>query len=274
MDMGKFDGILLVSDLDGTLLRGDQQISSENRSAIAYFESEGGRFSYISGRVARCLVPVLEKLRPSSPVGCNNGMVYDANAEQWVDFEPMSREVIPLVNDIVKAIPSVGVMAMGYRHVYICRTSAIAERFCEVVGLGKRYIPLETLPEPYCKVLLTHPEQGFEVLQKAVDEHPLSASFELVRSDPKYYEIMPKGCNKGHALESLAKHLNISMDRTIAVGDNENDITMFQKAAIGVAVANASPVAKAAADLVLSVSNEEHAIADLIHRLDNGTLLI
>ena len=49
--MGKFDGILLCTDLDDTLLTTDKRISDENKQAIEYFMSEGGLFTFATGRV-------------------------------------------------------------------------------------------------------------------------------------------------------------------------------------------------------------------------------
>ena len=49
--MGKFDGILICTDLDGTLYRNDKTVSKENREAIEYFKNEGGYFTFITGRM-------------------------------------------------------------------------------------------------------------------------------------------------------------------------------------------------------------------------------
>lgn len=49
--MGKFDGILLCTDLDDTLLTTDKRVSDENSKAIEYFKSEGGLFTFATGRV-------------------------------------------------------------------------------------------------------------------------------------------------------------------------------------------------------------------------------
>ena len=49
--MKKFDGILICTDLDGTLLNGDSAVSKENLDAIEYFKAEGGIFTFITGRM-------------------------------------------------------------------------------------------------------------------------------------------------------------------------------------------------------------------------------
>lgn len=272
--MGKFDGILIVSDLDGTLLNDEHQIPNSNKEAIAYFEREGGCFTYISGRVARCMAPIFQMMTPPIPVGCNNGMVYDPNREEWVDFGEMTLDVLPLVQDVLAEFPDAGIVIMGKKHVYFSKRDPIGDRFREIVGLSERYEWFDELQEPFCKVLFTYPAERFDLLRRAVDSHPLAVNYELVRSDPKYYEVMPKGCNKGRALKTLAAYLNISPSRTIAVGDNENDIPMFREARLGIAVKNAAPVAKNAADVVLDVNNNQGAIAEIIRKLDTKELVL
>ena len=83
------------------------------------------------------------------------------------------------------------------------------------------------------------------------------------------YEILPKGITKGTAIKGICDYLGLDANKTVAIGDYDNDIPMLKAAKIGVAVANASASALAAADRV-TVSNEEHAIACVIQELENG----
>ena len=85
------------------------------------------------------------------------------------------------------------------------------------------------------------------------------------------FEILPRGVNKGLSLVKLVEYLGIDSKKTIAIGDYNNDIGMFESAAIGVAVSNACQAALDAADYI-TVSNEEHAIAQVICDLKNGKL--
>ena len=85
------------------------------------------------------------------------------------------------------------------------------------------------------------------------------------------YEILPKGASKGNLLPHLAAILGVDMSKTIAVGDYYNDVSMIRSAGVGVAVANAVDEAKAVADIV-TVSNEESAIAKIVAMIDRGEL--
>ena len=66
--------------------------------------------------------------------------------------------------------------------------------------------------------------------------HPLAKKFDFIRSEKTLYEILPKGIGKGVSIINLCKHLNIDVDKTIAIGDYNNDISMFEAAEIGIAV--------------------------------------
>ena len=83
--MGKFDGILLCTDLDDTLLTTDKRVSDENRRAIEYFQSEGGLFTFVTGRVPAGARLMLEYIHPNAPVVCFNGAaIYDFEKEKFL----------------------------------------------------------------------------------------------------------------------------------------------------------------------------------------------
>ena len=71
----------------------------------------------------------------------------------------------------------------------------------------------------------------------------------------------------------MAELLGIRADRTIAVGDYDNDVAMLKAAKVGFAVANAVDAVKAAADFI-TVSNNENAIAAIVDSLDRGRLIL
>ena len=83
--MGKFNGYLIGSDLDGTLLRKDKSISDENKAAIEYFKSEGGIFTFFTGRLPIGARPVLDMITPNGYVGCANGAgIFDPADEKII----------------------------------------------------------------------------------------------------------------------------------------------------------------------------------------------
>ena len=152
---------------------------------------------------------------------------------------------------------------------YDCACATLEKYRCEnaekLVLLGDilYHGPRNDLPAGYA------PKKVIELLR----EHPTSAEFNLIRSEKTLFEILPKNTDKGAIIAPLAEMLGIDINRTIAIGDYNNDIPMLRAAKLGIAVKNACPDAKDAADLI-TVSNDEHAIAQVIHGIENGSIKI
>ena len=89
--------------------------------------------------------------------------------------------------------------------------------------------------------------------------------FDITCSARVLVEASPYGDNKGEALKFLADYYKIPIEKTVAAGDNLNDLSMIRAAGVGCAVGNADILVKQAADFV-SVSNNEGAIAQIIKK--------
>ena len=79
---------------------------------------------------------------------------------------------------------------------------------------------------------------------------------DTVFSSTKYLEVLSKGVSKGEAVRKLSYMLSIPIERTFAAGDEDNDISMIKAAGTGVAVSNATPAVKEAADIITKNDNE------------------
>ena len=109
---------------------------------------------------------------------------------------------------------------------------------------------------------------GGEMLQMEVVGVPGTGKLELTGS---LGDVMKESAQTAvTCVRSRAELLGIDMEKTVAIGDYDNDISMFRAAKLGIAVENACDAAKKAADLI-TVSNEEHAIAQVIYNIENGT---
>ena len=83
--MGVFNGYLLVSDMDGTLLNSNGRLSKENIAAIEYFVDNGGKFTLATGRMLPSVKRHIEKIKVNLPVIMYNGTkVYDYNTNEVI----------------------------------------------------------------------------------------------------------------------------------------------------------------------------------------------
>lgn len=269
--MKKFEGFLFCTDLDGTLYRDDKTISKENSEAIEYFKSEGGLFTFITGRVPKTSTHIYETIKPNAPFGCfNGGAIYNYVEEKYLWCRYVDESAIELVRAVDEAFPDMGIQYNTANDVIFCKNNLSTLQFRQITGMPNLCRKYEEITEPVIKIVFANTDvPQIEALEKMLNAHPLAERFDFIRSEKTLYEILPKGVSKGALLQKLAELLNIDIKKTVAVGDYNNDISMIRTAGIGFAVANAVPEAKAVADHI-TVSNNEHAIAAIINGLDRG----
>lgn len=271
--MGKFDGYLLGSDLDGTLLKKDKSISDENKTAIEYFKSEGGIFTFFTGRLPIGAKPVLDMITPNGYVACANGAgIFDPADGKIIWSMTLADGVKDMLDTIVEEIPQIG-FEVTTDQIYFAKKSPQTEKHRIDEHLPDICCDYKTFDEPIIKILFGVAEKDIDKLVETIENHPNAKLFDYIRSDKEYFEILPKGASKGELLKKIAELHGIDMKNTIVAGDNDNDVSMLEVAGVGVAVSNASPAAKKAANYH-TVSNEEHAIARIIKDLEEGKLPI
>lgn len=269
--MKKFEGLLFCTDLDGTLYKSDKTVSKENLESIEYFKSEGGLFTFITGRSPTISKEMCEIVKPNAPYGClNGGGIFDSQENKYIWNMPLADNFIELVRDVDKNLPDMGIQLNTEDKIYFCKNNPGTALFRQITGVPNLTCHYDEVGNTVLKVVFVHMEESqILALQKLLNTHPLANEFNFIRSAKILYEILPKGTSKGNLLLKMAELFGIDPKKTIAVGDYNNDVSMIRAAGIGFAVENAVPEAKAAADYI-TVSNDEHAIAAIIDGLDKG----
>lgn len=269
---------LILSDLDETLLNDDGSINPKNIEAIQDFTKNGGYFVPNTGRSYKSVYGTLNTL------GLNQQTQYviSYNGGAIVAISPAGVEKVILQHgmslDLAKKIFKLGqVQADVDTHIYTLDKLFIynispsdkkymAERQVSYTALTDDNLTFLSEEAPIMKVIFEHPDPA--VRQKIADA--VTAVVEkdvlLTFSSERYVEFNPEGVDKGTAALELADILNISHERTAALGDNLNDAAQIKKAGVGVAVANAKPEIKAIADVVLKTTNNQGAVADFINQ--------
>ena len=271
--MGKFDGVLICTDLDGTLYRNDKTISLENREAIDYFKSEGGCFTFITGRLPYYSMDAYNAVKPNVPFGCANGAgLYDGALGKYVWTHEMSKDAIKLAECIDKHVPNLSIQVCGFYNIYFSKDNRASAAFRRITGLPQILRSYNEVDEPFAKIIfVSGNSEELSEAERVLKAHPISQNFEFVRSERSILEILTKGMTKGVPLAKLTEHMNLDINKTIAIGDYYNDVGMLKAAGLGIAVSNACEPALEAADHV-TVSNEEHAIARVIYDLEAGNI--
>lgn len=273
--MKRFEGILICTDLDGTLLSSDRSISRENLEAIEYFKANGGMFTIISGRVPVTARKICDIVKPNVPFGCiNGGGLYDVEKQKFVWINTLPEEGMELVEHVDKLMPHIGIQVNTPENLYFCKDNSAMEKFRKLVGVPNLACHYTNVEPPISKVLFAHEdEEELFKLIKLLDEHPKSHKFSFVRSEHDLYEILPKGTDKSMALAKLVEILGLDIKKTVAIGDYYNDIGMVRYAGVGISVANGCDEIKEIADYI-TVSNNDHAIARVIEDIEKGVIAL
>lgn len=272
--MGKFDGILIATDLDGTLLSDDKSISAENKSAIEYFMSEGGYFTFTTGRSKQGINFILEQLTPNAPIVIFNGSaLYDLNKDKiiWETF--LDENAANVLKMIETGFPYSGIEVCSKNGIYVSRGNELIHQQLAFEGIPENYLHFSEVKDPWRKALFVQDEDKMPYVREAIAASPYAKSYNFMQSSPYYYEILPKDASKGNGLLKIAEILGIPPEKTVGVGDNENDITLIRNAGVGVAVANAVPSLLDAADFI-STNNNSHSISTVIYGIENNIIEI
>ena len=270
--MGKFDGIMLCTDLDETLLNSEKKVSDKDKEAIDYFKENGGLFTFITGRTPLGIPHIIEMAPPNTYIGClNGGAIFDPTTNTNVMEIELDRRYAGLLEYIDTNFPSAGLEVLAHDKVWFCKANELVNRHRRIELLPDNQCDYRKVPGKLAKVLIIDEPQVIDEIVKALPLQPDADKFDFIRSTKNYYEILPKGASKGNLLVKIAEMNEISVSRTYAAGDNENDISLICAAGTGYAVANAIDSAKNAADRI-TVSHNESPISHIIRDIEKDIL--
>ena len=266
---------LYISDLDGTLLRGNQRTSDFTNRVIAAMEEKGYHFSYAAARSIHTAKKATAGMEARLPLIVYNGAFIVENGTGKIllshFFKKKERD------EILAALLAAGVQPIVYafegeteRMMYVKKKLHPAARdFMNTRKGDSRDTPVENEAD-------LQRGQGFYFT--CIDEEeklePLFAYFREkyhcvyakdIYAKAQWLEIMPQGVSKANAIRQLKKLLQC--ERTVAFGDGLNDMDMFEMAEEAYAVSNAAEELKEKATAVIG-SNEEDGVAKfLLERL-------
>jgi hydroxymethylpyrimidine pyrophosphatase-like HAD family hydrolase len=149
-------------------------------------------------------------------------------------------------------------------HIYLGRTSHHPPIFYELIRVTEwtrvddLLHDLPAVPHKFI-VTLNYPQERARVVAEM--QAAFNGRISVIPSHAYLVEGLPAGVNKGDGLAWLADYYHLSATQVMAVGDNDNDVPMLQWAGVGVAVGNASPLARTAADWIAPPVSEDGAAA-------------
>ena len=250
---------LCAIDLDDTLLGPDHAVSARNSAAVRAAVAKGVIVVIASGRMHEATLRFVEQMGLETPIISYNGaMVKNPHTgEVWL-HERIAGEVAAQVMDYVCAAN----LQLNYYlddHFYSAAYTSWAKLYHD-----RTQAPIEILPALYDTLRGSSPTKMIIVDSKERTDSLLlpfqnrfGSGLYVTKSNDEYLEMMPPQANKGTALALVAAKFGITAAQTIAFGDSYNDIPMLDWAGLSIAVGNAKPETKAAADRTIETNAED-----------------
>ncbi len=277
--MGIFDGCLLASDVDGTLIASGY-LPEENVEAIKSFINEGGKFSISTGRSAGAvnqIFRIFDKKLTSYSIVLNGGMIFDFQGEKSVFDMTVSDKVKEFTKYIAETDKCVGIEVHSGGEVYVMNRNYETDLHEEYEELKPIFVSFEEIKDySWNKVLMA----GFDNSQrekraeKAINfglqnNEILNTCASILGEDRLYLELLPVGASKGEALRKLREIYGIKEGCLFAIGDYYNDLSMLEVADISAATGDAPEDLKKQVNYV-SKNCRDGAVADFIEYLKNN----
>lgn len=269
--MQKINYPLIVSDFDGTLVQSNGEISQKNKDAIKRYTQDGGAFAISTGRMPSGILPRAKELGLKGFVSCCQGaIVMDIESGETLVEGAMSQENAIAVCEKMEELGL-------HIHIYDLENfyANMDDESLKLYEKGVRVKAVRVLDRPlsqfireqnltiYKILMMVEPEKNAFVFQTLTNMHLKDCC--VTKSAAYLVEVVNANYSKGTALQALAKHYQVPIEKTVAIGDQWNDLPMLTCAGVGLAVNNAAKELKERV-ITLPRSNEEDAIAYAIEK--------
>jgi len=231
---------VVATDLDHTLLWDDFVLRPRTLDAFSRAEEAGIRVIVCTGRMVQSARRVLAPAHSRQPLVCYQGAAV-VDDGKWILHEPIA---LPLAREVIDAVEEAGYGLNVYvdDELYVARVTPEAERYATF-----QHIELHTVGdlrawldrEPTKLVCIGDPDE-LDVLGARLRAQ-FGSRLWIAKSLPYFLEFATAGVSKGSALEFLSRRLGFAQERTVTIGDGENDLDLVAWGGYGIAVENADP---------------------------------
>jgi Cof subfamily protein (haloacid dehalogenase superfamily) len=249
---------LVLADVDGTLVTEDKVLTARAGAAVNALHAAGIAFAITSGRPPRGMAMLIDPLGLRTPIAAFNGGVFVAP-----NMTIMEERVLPA--DVARrAVEIIGHNGMD---VWIYSGQDWLVRNLQAPHVAREQWTVKFAPTVVAdfgavlasavKIVGVSDDHDLVARCERQTQDALGASASAARSQPYYLDVTHPDANKGAVVTTLSKLLSIPGAEIATIGDMPNDVLMFQKSGLSIAMGNASPQVQSQADLVTGSNNDE-----------------
>lgn len=263
---------ILFTDLDGTLLNNDKNISPEDIEAIKELTASGHKFVISTGRPIQSAIQISRRYGWTGEgyyiSSYNGGLIYDCSTDSTIIRHPVPK---PYVRHIMDEAWKAGFHTHTYDDVNVVSEHDTRELHKYCTGIMVPPVVVDDVTA-YLKndpikviVICLESRERLDAFREYMSPW-CKDRVTMVFSSPILLEFENPAATKGLAVKFMCDHFNIPIEDSVAVGDEENDISMIEVAGTGVAMCNGTEITKAAADYITSNDNNHSGISEIIHK--------
>jgi Cof subfamily protein (haloacid dehalogenase superfamily) len=254
----------VLADVDGTLVTKNKVLTPRAIEAIERLHARGVLFAITSGRPPRGMRMLVHPLAMRGPMAAFNGGIIVQPDMSIVDERTIPADV---TQEIIDVIAAQGLYVWIYRATEWYVTDACAphaQREATTVQFHPTVVPsYNSLLDRVVKIVGVCDDHEQVAMCEAVVQEQFAGEVSAARSQPYYLDVTHPTANKGVVIERLSNYYNIPLEQIATLGDQSNDVLMFQRSGLSIAMGNASPAVRREATFV-TASNEEEGFAKAI----------
>ncbi len=255
---------LVISDVDGTLINQDKILTARTKAAIKQLQQANILFTVTSARPPFGMKMIVDTLELQYPFGAfNGGLLLKPNFDV-IDCAPLSPKIIPEIIDIIESY-GLDVWLCSNRHWYLKDPHGVhVDHHAKTLQFEPTVISsYQDIQDGIVKIVGVGQDVEAVAQCETAAQKQFDSRLSATRSQSYYLDITQPNANKGTVVTKLADYLSIPTAEIVTIGDNYNDISMFGRSGISIAMGNASQKVQQQATYV-TTSNAEEGFANAI----------
>jgi len=254
----------VLADVDGTLVTKSKALTPRALEAVEELHERGVLFAITSGRPPRGMRMLVHPLEMRGPMAAFNGGIMVTPDMTILDERTIPAEVAPAV---IEAIQAHGLYAWIYRGAewFVTDPQAPhAARESSTVQFPPTVVPsYEGLLDRAVKIVGVSDDHDLVAQCEAAVQEEFGTHASANRSQPHYLDVTNPYANKGIVVERMSYYYGIPLEQIATIGDQPNDVLMFERSGVSIAMGNASDEVQQQATFV-TASNEDEGFAKAI----------
>lgn len=260
---------MVCVDLDGTTLTTDKRITPRTKNILEHLDAHGVPVIIATGRAIYSVRELFFDVHLKHPVITLNGaVVFERLSGSVFGYEKIDEQALIKLLELAERDARIENMLLEALNGYYVRRydEEVQKTFTDYRKIPPRTLDLQSLSNEAVTNLLLRPRDEDKAYVHAQLQEALNGEIYFAKTSWTWIEGIRAGVHKAHAMRTVARRFGIPLEAVVAFGDEWNDVEMLQEAGLGIAMENASELAKAAADYV-APPNDEEGVARMLEEI-------